>query len=695
MIKINAIKLEVNTSGGLFGADFQFDKGLNIIRGNNSSGKSSLFQAILYAFGFEELLGGKNEKTMQSVLRDYVIDTDERQYDVLQSFVYLEVENGWEVITLKRSVISESKKPQLIEVIIGGHLTQPENLFDASPMYVHDAGSTTNETYGFHSFLAAFLGWELPEVLSTKGDITKLFLQQIAPAFIIEQKAGWSDFFATTPYYSTKNTTARTVEFLLNLDVYKNEKTKQEINTAKYFFKSRWENLVSQIHRLAERSGGALSGIDEKPVIINSINDVKVRYTVGDTTNSLTDAIEIYKNQLSVLESKGIETVGQAAVANEKQLVTLNNTLSFLSVNYDLLQNEISLERDRLRKYQNQLQTIAEDLNKNKGALKVNKLGAELHIMTAMNVCPTCEQELKDSLLPPGIDQVPMRFEDNIAYLESQEKMIQVYINGQSAAVKDKFETLTSNEVRLTETRSQIRQIKQELIQDGRLPSEREIEKKLNLRKKIEFLEAINEELYELFEQLKELSNEYSMILANEKNLPTDFFSLNDRIKLKSLQTAFINLLGKFNYRSKTFDNIIISYESYLPVIKKQVSSGIEKQYDIIFDSSASDFIRSIWAYTISLLEVGIEYSTNHPRLLIFDEPKQQDIALEDFKSFISTLAEFENEQVIVFASFENSDEAFNETTKELTFKLHRIEHRLIKRIALPDVLKGEIEDDF
>lgn len=72
MIKIRAIKIEVNTNTGLFGADFEFSDGFNIVRGDNTSGKSSLFQSILYCLGFEELIGGTNEKTMQSVMKDIV-----------------------------------------------------------------------------------------------------------------------------------------------------------------------------------------------------------------------------------------------------------------------------------------------------------------------------------------------------------------------------------------------------------------------------------------------------------------------------------------------------------------------------------------------------------------------------------------------------------------------------------------------
>ena len=115
MLKINAIKIEITTPDGLYGFAQNFQKGLNIIRGNNSSGKSSLFQAILYALGLEELLGGKNEKTMQSVLKDQVEFPDSELHKIIQSDIYLEIENE-EAITIKRAIISPTDSPKLVNV---------------------------------------------------------------------------------------------------------------------------------------------------------------------------------------------------------------------------------------------------------------------------------------------------------------------------------------------------------------------------------------------------------------------------------------------------------------------------------------------------------------------------------------------------------------------------------------------------
>jgi hypothetical protein len=116
-------------------------------------------------------------------------------------------------------------------------------------------------------------------------------------------------------------------------------------------------------------------------------------------------------------------------------------------------------------------------------------------------------------------------------------------------------------------------------------------------------------------------------------------------------------------------------------VSEKELENGMKLSYNIKFDSSASDFIRCLWAYYTALLKTSIKFETNHPRLLMFDEPKQQDLSIANFRSFLSELSQFKDQQVLVFASFENSDEAFAEATKDVHFSLNRITEKLIKPI--------------
>jgi uncharacterized protein (UPF0305 family) len=674
MMRIRAVRLEVNTVDGLYGADYKFAPGLNIVRGDNSTGKSSLFQSILYALGFEELLGGRNDKTMQSVLKDQVEYPRDSPHAITQSTVYLEIENT-EIITIRRSVKSPTRKSQLIDVYSGALLTTSIKEVPSRQMWVHDPGAASDETYGFHAFLADFLKIQLPEVVTAKGDIHKLYLQQLAPSFIIEQKAGWSDFFATIPYFGMRQTEQRVIEYLLELDVFENEKRKQLLNSEKQNLNFRWASLVDKFHALSERVGGKMQGLELSPTILNNFDEIYVSAWHNNNWIPLTELNDILKNQYAALENTQTTTVGGNIQRNEKELNDITDRLNQLTLNYEMLSPELNFDREKLKQYQKQLSALREDLRKNKGALKVTKLGGDLPTEIAKNICPTCEQDVKDSLLPSDIEQVPMRIEDNITYLDSQEKMIMVYIEGQQNLLKEKEAKLFWYQVTSKNLRQRIREIKRELVQDERLPSAMDIEKKVDLKRKIEFFNKTLDSVGNLLHDLKGLSKEYERFINKETLLPKDFFSEEDKSKLRALKDYFIELLRKFNYQSKPFDAIQISNDTYFPVAQKMDEALF---YNIKFDSSASDFIRCIWAYTTALLKTSIKFDANHPQLLMLDEPKQQDLSKESFRNLLKELSEFKEQQVLLFASFENSDVSFQEATEGLTFSLNRIDKLLV-----------------
>lgn len=186
------------------------------------------------------------------------------------------------------------------------------------------------------------------------------------------------------------------------------------------------------------------------------------------------------------------------------------------------------------------------------------------------------------------------------------------------------------------------------------------------------------EDFAELKEEIKDISNKWKRILEEQEKLKKDTFSENDLSKLQSLTDYFKTLLTAFNYSSKTINDIAISDENYLPLAKKP---NDELFYNIRFDSSASDFIRSIWAYTCSLYKTSRVKNGNHPNLLMFDEPKQQDMSINDFTNFLKELSTYKNAQTLLFASFENSDDTFEKATTDIDFHLNHIQEKLIMPI--------------
>lgn len=676
MLKINAIKIRIVTADGLYGFEQSFNNGLNIIRGNNSSGKSSLFQAILYALGLEELLGGKNEKTMQSVLKDQVEFPDSNFHKVLQSEVFLEIENK-NIITIRRSIISPTESPKLVNIYYGNLLTGNNRYLKKQSMYIHDKGGATDITYGFHFFLSEFLGWSLPEVMNNQGQPAHLYIQQIAPVFMIEQKSGWSDFFSTMPYYGIKQATSRVIEFILNMDIFENQKKKTELNYREDCIKETWKTEYIKISNLARDTRYDLQGVTENP----SILDIKEVFLVKETENGVIDIeseLLLLQKEYEELSQIPVKSIGENAEIFEKELNDLQYNLKQKSLLYDVLNSDLLLNEQQLEELKEQLSDVISDLQKNKSALKIRNLGGEIQSEIAVSICPTCHQHIEDSLLPHNVQEIPMSIDENIQYLESKKKMIEKYIEGQSKKCNEYNRNLDILKQELANIRAQIRSLKKDLIEDNRLPSISDIEYRLNLKKKIDFFDRKIDEFNELKEEFRNLSIEYEQLLVSKKNMLESFSSNTDRNKVNDLEFFFKTALTDFKYESKPIETIRISPDDYLPLT--QLITG--EKYNIRFDSSASDFIRCLWAYYIALMQTSLKYKGNHPNLLMFDEPKQQDMSEEGFKIFLHKLSEFSSEQVLVFASFENKDESFLSATEGLTYNLIRIEEKLIKPLT-------------
>lgn len=95
MLIINHLRIEIQTNSGLYGFDTDFQKGLNIIASDdNTRGKTSIIESILYCLGCEEILGGQGIKVLTPVYTSELTDDNNNIHHVLQSDSYLEISNG-------------------------------------------------------------------------------------------------------------------------------------------------------------------------------------------------------------------------------------------------------------------------------------------------------------------------------------------------------------------------------------------------------------------------------------------------------------------------------------------------------------------------------------------------------------------------------------------------------------------------
>ena len=167
----------------------------------------------------EELLGALNEKALDKSLKDnFTTDFKSENpinHKVLISKVILEIQNGENFASVIRYIKSDNKENNSKVAFI--YDTKIELLDEENKQkYFIRGGGNNEDGNGFYSWLANFIGVELPTVSNTSrtSNYSPLYLQIIFSSFFIEQTKGWSDFFATMPNFSIPRTKEKLVEFL-------------------------------------------------------------------------------------------------------------------------------------------------------------------------------------------------------------------------------------------------------------------------------------------------------------------------------------------------------------------------------------------------------------------------------------------------------------------------------------------------
>src|SRR3546814_5337694 len=72
------LRLRAITASGPYGADIRFASGLNVIWADNTKGKSTCMQAMLYALGLEKMLSPRREVPLPHAMTTYLRCDDER-----------------------------------------------------------------------------------------------------------------------------------------------------------------------------------------------------------------------------------------------------------------------------------------------------------------------------------------------------------------------------------------------------------------------------------------------------------------------------------------------------------------------------------------------------------------------------------------------------------------------------------------
>ncbi|NJD02775.1 MAG: hypothetical protein FIA99_09340 [Ruminiclostridium sp.] len=646
MLQINRLKINIRTAELNFGFDHAFMQGINFIASDdNTCGKSSVIEGVYYALGFEEIIGGRGEKVLTSAYKNY-IEYNEKTFNTLESEVYLEVYNRADTITLYRTAKMENRDSRLVTVYFGCLADVEAGSVDFDDMYVHMPNSATREK-GFHTFLERYLGLELPYVNNYSDSESKLYLQLLFSSMFIEQKRGWADIFSGMPNLGIKEAKQRTVEYILNLDTIENEKKKISLADEKNDIEKSWNDIVQALAADSRSAQCVVTGFPNSPRILEEavIAKVSIEYINRQELNLYISDLRNELSRLSSLKPKIVDNFDELQVEldeTEKQINLISNKIIEA-------RRKLSMEDASIKSLRDSLDTIKIDIANNKDAARLKNLGADIGSETMKGICPVCNQAIPDTLLPIDNELHIMSIDENIKHLVAQKEMLEFALNGHLEAKEELKNSISHLEGSLFTLRRLALSLRNDLYSVDEGLSESIVYKKLELNSKIQELEKFKNTVSSSLEKLIELSKRWKKYLDDKDKLPKEKFTLEDKKKLSSFENNFKNNLRTYGYKSvSNIDDISISRDTYLPVINN---------FDMKFDSSASDNIRAIWAFTMSLLQTSNTHLGNHPGILIFDEPDQHSIVIANMKAFFKGITGVAGwRQVIIGITIKDTD---------------------------------------
>lgn len=664
MFQILRLRLEIRTNDinpdNVYGYDIPFTAGLNIIAGENTRGKTTISSSIFYALGMEELLGGLNDKALGKALKSHFETFDQTisqpiSHTIFSSKIFIEISNHeGEIFTLRRIIKSGDPDPKVNQA-----KTKKINVYESSiddiskdvkyyPLFLRAENNNEND-YGFYLWFAKAIGIELPTVTNSnsKEGVSPLYLQIIFSAIFIEQTRGWSGFLSTVPYFGVPFSKEKTAAFILDLKELYVSSEIERINLAERELSNQWKEIYTKLEILCAEYNLNLQNVPSELLADRTELDLSAFEVYDESRENITPLTRLIETiSQEIIEAKQLPTkkVGENKDHIRERLEELYIEQSNFIQKFESFDLRLNLQKNQKEDIIKQYETINAELSRNKG---VQNIIEEAIVENVYDNCPKCNQKVSKDLMFNGEVEIErLTLTENIAYLSGQHRIIKSSLSSLSKVIEEKKIMRKYYLKKQREYEEEIKLILQELIADDRDYSLSETLKKVKLETRLNELKFLNEKFNEYITALKKLSDEYKVLIDEREEIKESF--QEDSNTLDKFEKIFKeNFLFKFGYESNSPYNIYIQKKSqfkYFPVYKNSPEDTFAQP--IKTNSSASDFVRTIWAYTIALL-IG----KNHPGVILFDEPGQHKISSESLKSLFETTAKIKSSQIIIFTS--------------------------------------------
>ena len=619
---INRLQYRIKTgSEKNFGADIKFKTGLNIIYGPNSLGKTSIITGIVYGLGVEKSLGiFRND---QNPFKPEIYDRIEGE-KITRSYVLLEISNRTETVTLARSIIGKTDVTAVSKCTIDDFDQTIER------EYLVASGEGVTKEGGFQYFLFDFLDLEMVDVPTYEEKLSKLYFENLAPLFFVEQRAGWSQIQARqVTRYGIREVKKVVFEYMMGLDRFDAhilEIQKKEIQEKLRSLKSNLSDKEEELIVMA--SSNKVDGV----LVVDYPNIGKL--SIHELITILKDRYELeignldqQNNKDDEVQSRENQTIRDSLRRNESLLRKTGNKVSALSL--EIAGYEDYVDRIQVNKF------------KNKQLKKIEGLTLDLNL----NTCPVCESPLDSEedghckLCHSHLKRNISTPDQNLEFLEDEEK-----------SFKD---VIASKQLELRKERANFQKYKErqeslEASLEHHLKTYAGAEL-ASIRDRISELDSLNNEIkrynwiLKKWTDLDEFRNEIQRLKKKKESLDKELgnylYSKRDLKILAEIEKYFkknVTALDLFRKNESLINQIKIDeHDNYNPYLES---------YDIYNIVSSSDNVRIMLSYYMSLLQTSISLKSDEkikfPNLLILDEPKQQNLDNESLFVFIDLLSE-------------------------------------------------------
>jgi hypothetical protein len=364
-ILIRHLRLRAETSSGPFGADIPFTTGLNVLWADNTKGKSTSLQGLLYALGLERMLSPRREIPLTYVMTSHLEEDDKTdvKHSILESSVSVEMSNAaGQIITVRRGVKS-SADTKLVTVFDGPQLTNPAGQYGQRDFFVIDPGAAQREA-GFHRYLAEFMGWKLPRARRYDGSETSLYLETIFPLLYVEQKAGWSYIPAAFPNsFQIRDVGRRVMEFLMGLDTQDLEIRRQKLDMDLAASTSAWGAKRAEIFSVATLANARVQGIPTTPTVSTSdVESAFLQASSGDDWRPLEEIMSALRKRVADYRASEVPSVEDVSGAEADELGQLIDLAAQQNANRNALFRARQAEMVQRTSVQRRIAALEEDL---------------------------------------------------------------------------------------------------------------------------------------------------------------------------------------------------------------------------------------------------------------------------------------------------------------------------------------------